>query len=189
MELSKFIHKNSASNLPSNFIKKVFASFDNFQTEECYVIRQNQRWENVTDFLTNPIHDKELEKEWKRIKKNSPIPLPEDYKELFLIFGQSVIENHKDNSFPANFLFWNWDDIEFFEDMSIEDFWEECPKMLPVGHDLGDMFYIYGEGPDGLGVYWCDTGCGYYMEDMEKLADSFTKLFTNIKPLDQIYYP
>lgn len=186
MNLSNFLHMHNEADkaIMSDLIKKVFASFDNFQIEDCYIQKDGEILKDLEAYINDPSHRKQLEKEWKMIEKNSPVTLPKDYKELFLSFGKSIVADHRENSFPSDFMFWNWDDIEFFEDMSIEEFWEELPKMIPVGHDMGDRFYAYGEGPNGLGVYWCDVGCGYYIDGMKKLADSFTELFTNIRPLE-----
>ncbi len=171
--------KGQKDTAPTSFMKEVFATFGDFQNEECYALKWRKLAKQTDEYITSPLPDSRLEREWKKIEKNSPIPLPEDYKELFYVFGGSTIENRRDISFLSCIRFWTWEDITFFEDQPIEEFWEECPKMLPWGDELGDRFYAYGEGPQGLGVYCCEFGAGSYWEEMDKLADSFTLLFTD----------
>ena len=165
----------------TNFIKAVFNGFDNFTNrKECFAIRGVEISGKYDDYITIPVPDGRLKKEWDKIEKNSPIPLPEDYKELFSVFGGGWIEDHRENYMVLPYIsFWTWDDIVFFNDESIDEFWQECPRMLPFGDEAGDRFYIYGEGPEGVGIYYCEFGCGYYIDSMVKLADSFTELFTD----------
>lgn len=178
--LDRFRQK-TAPQEPSDFMRAVFARFDGFQNRrECFAIRGPEISGEWDDYITSPLPDPRLEREWKKIEQGSPIPLPADYRELFQVFGGGWIEDHRENGLALGYIsFWTWEDIQFFNDMSLEEFWAECPRMLPFGHEAGSRFYVYGEGPEGLGVYYCSFGCGSYWHFLHKLADSFTALFTD----------
>lgn len=165
----------------TDFLKEVFARFDNFSNpKECFAIRGVEISGKYDDYIISPLPDERLEKEWEKIVKNSPIPLPEDYQALFSVFGGGWIEDHRENYLVLPYIsFWTWDDIQFFEDFSLDEFWEECPRMLPFGDEAGSLFYVYGEGPEGTGIYYCSFGCENYVDYLVKLADSFTALFTD----------
>lgn len=168
-----------------SLLEQVFEKYDYFKNrEECFASRSPQITGIWDDFITDPTPDKRLEKEWEKIEKNSPIPLPDDYKELFSVFGGGSIEDMREDYLIAPLLsFYLWEDMQDFDDTM--EFWEECPKMIPFGDECGDMVYLYGEGNDGLGIYICDHGA-IYMEDMEKVATTFTEMFTDEAAAERI---
>lgn len=73
--------------VPTDFMKAVFDTFDQFQNRECWALKWQEIAGQIDDYITSPLPDKRLEQEWQKIEAHTPIPLPEDYRELFCGFG------------------------------------------------------------------------------------------------------
>lgn len=61
-----------------SLIEHIYALFNNFKDEEC------RAWSG-REATWNPNWDQEIDGQWELIVKNSPIPLPDDYRELFYV--------------------------------------------------------------------------------------------------------
>ena len=134
------------------------------------------------------------------IREHSPVPLPEDYREIFRRFGGGGrLRNAPplDAGLPAplgdrgseppqglpgrtnyaipSMTFWKWDDIKEFD--ATVNFFEDCPHALPFGDDIGDIVYLYVSDGDDSGIYMAYKSD--FFEEMQKLAGSLTELFTD----------
>ena len=109
------------------------------------------------------------------IREHSPVPLPEDYREIFRRFGGGGIEDQRPNYIIPTMTFWKWDDIKEFD--ATVDFFEDCPHALPFGDDIGDIVYLYVCDGDDSGIYMAYKSD--FFEEMQKLARSLTELFTD----------
>ena len=85
------------------------------------------------------------------IREHSPVPLPEDYREIFRRFGGGGIEDRRPNYAIPSMTFWKWDDIKEFD--ATVNFFEDCPHALPFGDDIGDIVYLYVCDGDDSGIY------------------------------------
>lgn len=151
-----------------SLLEKIHSVFDDFQDEAC------RMWDGYNPHW-RPNWQDEVDKEWHLICENSPIPLPEDYGEIFRHFGGGGIEDRRTNMVIPTMTFWTWADIKEFD--ATVDFFADRPNALPFGDDIGDRVYLYVSDGENSGIYMADKGD--FFEDMQKLARSFTELFTD----------
>lgn len=151
-----------------NLTEQINQLFDNFQDPVC------RAWDGYNPNW-RPNWREKVEDELNLIREHSPVPLPEDYCEIFRRFGGGGIEDRRPNCVMPTMTFWAWDDIKEFD--ATVDFFEDCPNALPFGDDIGDIVYIYVSNEEGSGIYMAYKSD--FFEDMQKLADSLTELFTD----------
>lgn len=151
------------------FIEQIYEMYHHFQDGKCYASNGYH--------LKFPNWEHEIENQLELIRENSPISLPEDYCELFHAFGGGAIEDARADYLIPNMTFWTWADIQDFDDNA--DFFSECPNALPFGDDMGDMLYLMMQDENGIGIYMADKTDSFEEEEMVKIADSFTQLFTD----------
>lgn len=149
-------------------IEQIYETYHHFKDEKCYATNGYH-----PDY--HPNWEDEVEDQLELIREHSPIPLPEDYCELFRAFGGGGIEDTRADYLIPNMTFWTWADIQD----NAADFFSEYPNALPFGDDIGDMFYILMQDEDGVGIYMADKSDFFEEDDMLKIADSFTQLFTD----------
>ena len=153
-----------------DLIKQIYILFDNFSDENCRMWNgYNPDW--------RPNWNEEIEDELKRIQEHSPIPLPDDYCEIFRAFGGGGIEDKRPNWAIPDISFWAWAEIEDFNDCF--DFFEECPNALPIGDDIGDRMYMLIQSKEENGIYMSGKSLFWDKEYRTKIASSFTELFTD----------
>ena len=85
-----------------NLIEQINVLFDNFQEETC------SAWDGSHSYW-RPNWKNEVGKEWNLIQENSPVPLPEDYREIFFHFGGGGIEDRRPDKVMPDMTFWTWD--------------------------------------------------------------------------------
>lgn len=153
-----------------NLIEQINVLFDNFQEEAC------SAWDGYSPHW-RPNWKNEVETEWNLIQENSPVPLPEDYREIFFHFGGGGIEDRRPNKVMPAMTFWAWEDIEDFD--ATVDFFENCPNALPFGDDIGDMCYFYICDGENTGIYMAEKSLTWDKEYWHKIAGTFTELFTS----------
>lgn len=153
-----------------NLIKQIYASFDNFDNEMC-------RGYNGYNPVWRPNWNEEIEAELNLIKQHSPISIPDDYCEVFRVFGGGGIDDRRSNQVMPTITFWKWDDIKEFD--ATVNFFEDCPNALPFGDDIGDMVYFLMESSTESGVYMADKSMVWDEEFRIKIANSLTELFVN----------
>ena len=151
-----------------NLTERINQIFDNFQDPAC------RAWDGYNPDL-RPNWREKVEDELNLIREHSPVPLPEDYCEIFRHFGGGGIGDRRANHVMPTMTFWAWDDIKEFD--ATVDFFEDCPNALPFGDDMGDIVYIYVSNGEDSGIYMADKSD--FFEEMQKLAGSLTELFTN----------
>ena len=151
-----------------NLIEQINQLFDNFQDPAC------RAWDGYNLYL-RPNWREGVEDELHLIREHSPIPLPEDYCEIFRRFGGGGIEDRRSNYAIPTMTFWKWDDIKDFD--ATVNFFEDCPHALPFGDDIGDIVYLYVSDGDDSGIYMAYKSD--FFEEMQKLAGSLTELFTD----------
>ena len=164
-----------------NLIEQINLLFDNFQDEACYSTSgYDPDW--------RPNWWDEVETELKLILEHSPIPLPDDYCEIFRRFGGGCIEDHRPNRVMPDMTFWIWDDIAEFN--TNVDFFVDCPNALPFGDDMGDVVYFYVNNEIDTGIYMAGKSLTWDNRYWHKIANSFTELFTNteVQRLFRNYY-
>lgn len=148
-----------------NLSEHIYLSFGEFKDEKCQVSRSD---------CTYPELDESLEAELAIIREHVPISLPEDYCEVFRLLGNGWIEDKREKWRIPDMTFMTWEDMEELN-YTIE-FFSICPNAFPFGDDVGDIFYFYGEGSEGLGIYMAEAGVFIKPENATKIADSFTQL-------------
>lgn len=153
-----------------NLLEQIDLLFDHFQDEKC-------GWHDGYNPYWRPNWRDEVESELDLIKKNSPIPLPEDYCEVFRRFGGGIIEDRRPNRVMPVMTFWTWADMKDFD--ATVDFFQDCPHGLPLGDDMGDMVYFYVRNGDDTGLYMSEKSVAFDRDFWQKIADSFTELFTD----------
>ncbi len=151
-------------------MEQIYQLFDNFQDEAC------SAWDGYSPDW-RPNWKDEVETELDLIKENSPIPLPEDYCEIFRHFGGGGIEDRRPNRVMPTMTFWIWDDMEDFD--ATVDFFQDCPNALPFGDDIGDMCYFYVCNEENTGIYMAEKSLTWDKEYWHKIAGTFTELFTS----------
>ena len=151
-----------------NLTEQINQIFDNFQDPAC------RAWDGYNPDL-RPNWREKVEDELNLIREHSPVPLPEDYCEIFRRFGGGGIEDRRPNHVMPTMTFWAWDDMKEFD--ATVDFFEDCPNALLFGDDIGDIVYIYVSNEEDSGIYMADKSD--FFEEMQKLAGSLTELFTN----------
>lgn len=95
-------------NVVMSLIEHIYALFNNFKDEEC------RAWSG-REATWNPNWDQEIDGQWELIVKNSPIPLPDDYRELFYVFGGGGIEDQRPDWIIPEMTFWKWGDMKDFD--------------------------------------------------------------------------
>ena len=153
-----------------SLIEHIYALFNNFKDEEC------RAWSG-REATWNPNWDQEIDGQWELIVKNSPIPLPDDYRELFYVFGGGGIEDQRPDWIIPEMTFWKWGDMKDFD--AALKFFDACPKSLPFGDDMGDNVYFISDGDEEKGIYMSDKSTFRNKKFRRKIADSFTELFTD----------
>ena len=164
-----------------NLTEQINQIFDNFQDPEC------EAWDGY-DPDWRPNWREKMEDELNLIQKHSPVPLPEDYCEIFRRFGGGGIEDRRSNRVMPTMTFWVWDDIEDFD--ATLDFFELCPNALPFGDDIGDRVYFYVCDGEETGIYMSGKASFFDKQYWKKIANSFTELFTSaeVQRLFRNYY-
>ena len=157
-------------NVVMSLIEHIYALFNNFKDEEC------RAWSG-REATWNPNWDQEIDGQWELIVKNSPIPLPDDYRELFYVFGGGGIEDQRPDWIIPEMTFWKWGDMKDFD--AALNFFDACPKSLPFGDDMGDNVYFISDGDEEKGIYMSDKSTFRNKKFRRKIADSFTELFTD----------
>lgn len=148
-------------------IEQINQLFDGFQDEAC------EAWDGEEE---NPDWKSEMEAELNLIKEHSPVPLPDDYCEIFRRFGGGGIEDKRPNRVMPTMTFWVWSDIEDF-DANVE-FFSYYSHALPFGDDIGDRVYFYvSDGEDT--IYMSGKAAFFDKQYWRKIANSFTELFTD----------
>ena len=102
-------------------LEQINQLFDGFQDEPC------RAWDGYNPYW-RPNWKDEVETELNLIKEHSPVPLPEDYCEIFHHFGGGGIEDRRSNSVMPTMTFWIWNDIKDFD--ATVDFFSDCPNGL-----------------------------------------------------------
>lgn len=153
-----------------NLIEQIYLLFGHFQDNACHA------WDGCHPYW-RPNWKNEVETEWNLIVEHSPIPLPEDYREIFFRFGGGGIEDRRPNRVMPTMTFWAWNEIKDFDDTV--DFFEDCPNALPFGDDIGDMSYFYVCDGENTGIYMAEKSLTWDKEYWHRLAGSFTELFTS----------
>lgn len=157
-----------------DLIEQINNLFDGFKDDECRAF-------NGYNKELYPNWNENIENELALISKNSPIPLPDDYCEIFRAFGGGAIEDERENYVIPTMTFWTWNDINEFIESEAENFFEDCPNALPFGDDGGDIVYFLMKKRGKIGIYMADKGDVIEPESSCKIANSFTELFTNSK--------
>ena len=153
-----------------DLIKHIYLLFDNFSDKNC------RMWNGYNpDWRAN--WNNEIENELNLIRVNSPIPLPEDYCEIFRAFGGGGIEDKRSNWVMPTMTFWAWADIQEFDDSF--DFFAECPYALPLGDDIGDRVYMLIQNEEENGIYMAGKSMFWDKDFRKKIANSLTELFIN----------
>lgn len=153
-----------------NLIENVYSLFNGFKDDKCRAYNgYNPDW--------RPNWDQEIESQWKLIVKNSPIPLPDDYRDLFYAFGGGGIEDKRPKWVIPTMTFWKWEDIDDFAETT--DFFDDCPRALPFGDDIGDRIYLIICNGTEHGIYMTSKSMFWDETFRRKIADSFTELFTD----------
>lgn len=150
--------------------KIVYEEFNNFEDSECDGY-------NGHNSDCGPTLADDIETELRLIKEQSPISLPDDYCEIFRLFGGGGIEDKRKNYIIPTMTFWGWEDIEDFAEMS--DFFETCPNALPFGDDIGDKLYCLIQTSTGTKIYMTWKSMFWDENYRHEIAESFTELFTN----------
>ncbi len=153
-----------------NLIKRIYENYNQFQDPQCHAYNgyhpdYHPNWEN------------EVERQLQLIRENSPIPLPEDYCELFRAFGGGGIEDKRPNWVIPTMTFWKWEDMEDFNETF--NFFDDCPNALPFGDDIGDRIYLIICDSTEHGIYMTGKSMFWDKTFRRKIADSFTELFTD----------
>lgn len=122
------------------------------------------------------------EEEIKKVLRESPIQLPEDYIDFLRqipgedSFGLSFqVDNSRKEIWiwSAGFALEKRD--EFYAPF-LEDFFRNA---WLIGCDVGDLIYCYGKGKEGFGIYRTEDS-SLCLDDMaEKIADSLTDFLVN----------
>lgn len=154
------------------FIEQVYEIYHHFQDEKCYAFNGYH-----PDY--HPKWEEEVEEQLALIQENSPVPLPEEYCELFRAFGGGGIEDRRTDYLVPIMTFWKWEDIEDFD--ATVDFFADCPNALPFGDDIGDMVYILMQDEKGIGIYMAEKSDFFEEDCRTKIADSFIELFTDLE--------
>ncbi len=150
--------------------QQIYHLFDGFQNKECYV------WKG-SDSNGKPYSEYEIENQLNQIKANSPIPLPEDYCQVFRVFGGGGFEDRWKHQVMPDMAFWTWDKIQDFHDTMC--FFDDCPNGLPFADDSGDMVYFMLYENGSCRLYMTEKSTFWDEECRIKIADSFTQLFTD----------
>lgn len=111
------------------------------------------------------------------IRDHFPVPLPEDYCEIFRKFGGGRIEDKRPNWVIPEMSFWTWDDMKDFD--ATVGFFEDCPNGFPFGDDIGDVVYFYVDDGTDTGIYMAEKSMTFDRDFWYKIAGSFTELFTS----------
>lgn len=157
-----------------SLVEQIYKLFNEFKDDGCrgFHGHNTQSSSSWSDYV---------EKELELIRSHSPIELPDDYCEIFRIFGGGAIEDERENYIIPTMTFWTWEDINEFLESEAEDFFEVCPNALPFGDDEGDMFYFFIKKGGKVGVYIAEKGDYADAESRHKIANSLTEVFTNSK--------
>jgi hypothetical protein len=134
----------------------------------------------IVDFESNYIDTGATDDDIKRLKKLSPIDIPEDYIELLKEIGDGTFYS----IWGHTICLISVEDIEgFYQDYTdIEE-----KDTLIIGNDLGGMVLFYGYGHDGFGIY-CSSLVDMSYEESHKICDSITELLVEGKGIDTIFY-
>lgn len=153
-----------------NLVERMNLLFGGFQDETCRACDgYNPHW--------RPNWKDEVETELDVIRDHFPIPLPEDYCEIFRKFGGGRIEDKRPNWVIPEMSFWTWDDMKDFD--ATVGFFEDCPNGFPFGDDIGDVVYFYVDDGTDTSIYMAEKSMTFDRDFWYKIAGSFTELFTS----------
>lgn len=128
----------------------------------------------------------------RRVMETSPIPLPEDYivflKEISGDISDKnrgveikvIIPDNEDSTLSLAFYSAQaaLEKYQYFSEPFCNHIYDDViDKIWPIGCDLGDLLYVYGDGKEGFGLYVVEEGClTGGLVDADKIADSLTDL-------------
>ena len=136
----------------------------------------------------------------KQVVATSPISLPEDY--LAFLRSISGAADDEDENAGVEFEVTVKDDALslwiFSAQFALEKYAEYkedaaplyddiIDKIWPVGNDLGDLLYFYGEGKDGFGLYVAEEGA-LFLESADKIADTLTDFLVKGTGIDTAFW-
>lgn len=117
------------------------------------------------------------QQEIQKVVDVSPIELPSEYISFLKEIGRATIS---EDSYDVVMNFWNTSQIEEWLRTSPQ-FAKTIPTGIPIGDDLGDILYYYGNGNGSWGYYAVEKGSGNFYEDAYKFSNSLVDFLTSLE--------
>lgn len=108
--------------------------------------------------------------------------LPSEYILILKEIGQATLS---EDSYGVVMNFWNTSQIEEWLRVSPQ-FAKTMSTGIPIGDDLGDILYYYGNGNRSWGYYAVEKGSGNFYEDAYKFSNSLIGFLTSLELIKQL---
>ena len=112
----------------------------------------------------------------------SPIELPNEYISFLKEIGRATLS---EDCYDVIMNFWNISQMEEWLRTSPQ-FVKTIPAGIPIGDDMGDILYYYGNGNDSLGYYAVEKGSGNFYEDAYKFSDTLIDFLTSVELIKRL---
>ena len=133
---------------------------------------------SLYDDICQPFSQQEIQK----VVDMSPTELPTEYVSFLREIGRAILS---EDGYDVTMNFWDTPQIEEWLRVSPQ-FVETMPAGIPIGDDLGDILYYYGNGNGSLGYYAVEKGSGNFYEDAYKFSNSLVEFLTSLELIGRL---